>query len=161
MQFAIGGSLAGLLPGSDESVQADQLVNLLGLTGVPFVNVHNGCATAGSALAMARGADRVGRYDVGVVRRLRQARPRSLQRHPAQRSGLPHWYGELGFMVTTQFFAMKINRYMHDYGISREATLARVGGEELPQRRAATRTRGGASRSSEDEILGSRCSTTR
>jgi acetyl-CoA acetyltransferase len=40
-------------------------------------------------------------------------------------AGLPHWYGELGFMVTTQFFAMKIQRYLHDHGISKE-TLARV-----------------------------------
>ena len=38
-------------------------------------------------------------------------------------------------MVTTQFFAMKINRYMHDHGITpRDAREGR--GEELPQRRA-------------------------
>ena len=35
------------------------------------------------------------------------------------------WYGEVGHFLTTKFFAMKINRYMHDYGISAE-TLARV-----------------------------------
>ena len=37
----------------------------------------------------------------------------------------PSWYGELGQFITTKFFGMKINKYMHDHGISRE-TLAKV-----------------------------------
>jgi acetyl-CoA acetyltransferase len=124
VQFACGGSLAGLLPGSDESVQTDQLVNLLGLTGVPFTNVHNGCATAGSSLAVAAALIESGQHDLGVcVGFDRHARGHfnALPEH----HGLAHWYGDLGFMITTQFFAMKINRYMHDFGITRE-TLAKV-----------------------------------
>jgi acetyl-CoA acetyltransferase len=39
--------------------------------------------------------------------------------------GLPDWYGETGMMLTTQFFALKIQRYMNLHGISRE-TLGRV-----------------------------------
>ena len=39
--------------------------------------------------------------------------------------GLGDWYGEAGLMVTTQFFAMKLQRYMHDYGISTD-TLVRI-----------------------------------
>jgi acetyl-CoA acetyltransferase len=39
--------------------------------------------------------------------------------------GLDDWYGETGLMLTTQYFGMKIQRYMHDHGISRE-TLLRV-----------------------------------
>src|SRR3546814_15341230 len=38
---------------------------------------------------------------------------------------LPDWYGEAGYMVTTQFFAAKIMRYMHQFGIS-PTTLGRV-----------------------------------
>jgi acetyl-CoA acetyltransferase len=38
---------------------------------------------------------------------------------------VPAWYGENGQFVTTKFFGMKINRYMHDHGISHE-TLAKV-----------------------------------
>ena len=38
---------------------------------------------------------------------------------------LPAWYGETGQFLTTKFFGMKINRYMHDHGITHE-TLARV-----------------------------------
>jgi acetyl-CoA acetyltransferase len=39
--------------------------------------------------------------------------------------GLGAWYGETGLMLTTQFFAMKIQRYMHEHGIS-PAALAEV-----------------------------------
>ena len=42
VEFAYGGSAAA---GS-----ADIMVNELGLTSVPFINVANGCATGGSAL---------------------------------------------------------------------------------------------------------------
>ena len=38
---------------------------------------------------------------------------------------MPTWYGENGQYVTTKFFGMKINKYMHDHGISAE-TLAKV-----------------------------------
>lgn len=45
IDVAYGGSLA--------SGAADSLVSILGRTGVPFVNVSNGCATGGSALLSA------------------------------------------------------------------------------------------------------------
>ena len=47
----------------------------------------------------------------------------------------PSWYGEVGQFVTTKFFGMKINKYMHDHGIS-HADARQGRGEELPQRRA-------------------------
>src|SRR3954470_15162072 len=59
MQFAFGGSIDGGNP--------DSLVSRLGLTGIPFVNVHNGCATGGSALAMAVDTVRSGAGDIGLV----------------------------------------------------------------------------------------------
>jgi acetyl-CoA acetyltransferase len=39
--------------------------------------------------------------------------------------GLPEWYGETGMMVTTQFFAMKLRRYMDLHAIT-SLSLARV-----------------------------------
>jgi acetyl-CoA acetyltransferase len=39
--------------------------------------------------------------------------------------GLGGWFGETGMMVSTQFFAMKIQRYMHDWGIT-DDSLVRV-----------------------------------
>ena len=38
-------------------------------------------------------------------------------------------------MLTTQFFALKIRRYMHEHGIGEDA-LVRVAAARLPQRRA-------------------------
>ena len=123
-QFAVGGTLGGVLEGSDESVQGDVMVSQLGLTGLQFTNVHNGCATAGSTLAVGAALIESGAYDVGVCVGF-DKHPRGHFNAEPEQHGLPRWYGELGFMITTQFFAMKLNRYMHDFGITRQ-TLAKV-----------------------------------
>jgi acetyl-CoA C-acetyltransferase len=124
LQFAYGGSLAMLLPGSEDAGTADTLVNEMGLTGLQFINVMNGCATAGSALAASVQAVSSGQFDLGLAVGF-DKHPRGMFNADPASSGLPQWYGDLGFMVTTQFFAMKINRYLHDHDIS-EATLAKV-----------------------------------
>jgi acetyl-CoA acetyltransferase len=116
VQFAYGGS--------EDAGNADTMVADLGPTGVPFINVKNGCATGGSSL-------------VSRSRRCSPARTRSasssdststsaahFQNDPADWS-LPAWYGEIGLMVTTQFFGAKLQRYMHDYAIPTD-TLAQV-----------------------------------
>src|SRR3954462_10620704 len=41
--------------GPDAAGNADTTVSVLGLTGVPFINVKNGCATGGGGAATARG----------------------------------------------------------------------------------------------------------
>jgi acetyl-CoA acetyltransferase len=114
VQFAFGGSY--------ESGDADSLVSGLGLTGVPFVNVYNGCGTGGSALFSARNAIESGLYDVGVVVGFDKHPPGSFNEDP-ENLGLGAWYGEAGYMLTTQFFATKIRRYMHDYGITEDALV--------------------------------------
>ena len=43
MEFAVGGSAAAGNP--------DKMVSMLGLTGLQFTNVANGCATGGTALS--------------------------------------------------------------------------------------------------------------
>ncbi|MGN6472921.1 MAG: thiolase family protein, partial [Mycobacteriales bacterium] len=116
IQFAFGGS--------QDAGAADTLVSRLGLTGIPFVNVANGCATAGSALAMAANAIDTGQYDLGLVVGF-DKHPRGAFAPDPSVLGLGQWYGDIGLMLTTQFFAMKINRYMHDHDISR-STLAKV-----------------------------------
>jgi acetyl-CoA acetyltransferase len=112
MQFAFGGSAA--------AGNADSLVNELGLTGIQFVNVSNGCATGGSALLSAYTAIKSGQYDVGVAVGF-DKHPRGAFNADPKASGLETWYGETGLMLTTQFFGMKIQKYLHDYGISNEA----------------------------------------
>lgn len=126
IQIAYGGSLASMLPGNEGSGSgtADTLVNELGLTGIPFINVANGCATAGTAVDTAVRAIQSGAFDLALAVGF-DKHPRGHFNADPATAGLPAWYGELGLMVTTQFFAMKIQRYLHEHDIS-EATLARV-----------------------------------
>ena len=114
--YAYGGSAA--------AGNADIMVNELGLTGVPFVNVANGCATGGSSLAAARNAVAADQCDIALAVGF-DKHPRGAFNAKPEEYGLPDWYGETGLMLTTQFFALKIQRYMQLYGISR-TTLGRV-----------------------------------
>jgi acetyl-CoA acetyltransferase len=110
--------------GSDAAGLADTLVAQLGLTGVPFVNVKNGCATGGSAVLSAVNAIRGGMADVALAVGFDKHPRGAFDPLPAD-WGLDDAYGRDGLMVTTQFFGMKIQRYMHEYGISAR-TLALV-----------------------------------
>ncbi len=110
--------------GSAAAGAADIMVNELGLTGVPIVNVSNGCATGGSALGSAYSAIASGEYDIGMAVGFDKHPRGAFNADPAS-YGLPEWYGETGLMITTQFFATKIQRYMALHGISR-TTLGRV-----------------------------------
>jgi acetyl-CoA acetyltransferase len=121
LQFAFGGSLAQTL---GDGASADAMVGRLGLTGIPFVNVANGCATAGTALSMACNTISAGQHDLGLVVGF-DKHPRGAFDPDPSTVGLGRWYGDVGMMLTTQFFAQKINRYMHEFGIS-ESTLAKV-----------------------------------
>ncbi|MFJ9778821.1 thiolase family protein [Amycolatopsis sp. NPDC101161] len=116
MQFGFGGS--------HSAGDADTLVSELGLTGLPFINVANGCATGGSALIAAEAAIRSGQHDVGIVIGFDKHPRGAFDTDPAEH-GIGSWYGETGLMVTTQFFGMKIRRYLHDHGID-PAVLALI-----------------------------------
>jgi acetyl-CoA acetyltransferase len=145
IQFAFAGSY--------EVDNPDAVVALLGLTGIPFNNVYNGCATAASSLTLAANTIRLGECDLGIAIGMDKHLPGAFSADPSLYA-CPGWYGELGQFVTTKFFGMKINKYMHDHGIS-AATLARV---------AAKNYRNGALNPnafrrkplSEEQILGSR-----
>jgi acetyl-CoA acetyltransferase len=116
IEFAFGGSQA--------AGAADVMVSKLGLTGIQFINVANGCATGGSALFSAYNSIQAGVFDVGMAVGF-DKHERGAFRVDLKENGLEDWYGESGLALTTQFFGMKINRYMHDHGIS-TGTLAKV-----------------------------------
>jgi acetyl-CoA acetyltransferase len=116
IQFAFGGSY--------EVDNPDAVVALMGLTGIPFTDVYNGCATAASALTLAANTIRLGEHDLGVAVGMDKHLPGAFSADPRQYA-CPSWYGELGHFVTTKFFGMKINKYMHDHGIT-PSTLAGV-----------------------------------
>jgi acetyl-CoA acetyltransferase len=110
--------------GSNVSGKPDTLVGVLGLTGVPFVNVRNGCATAGVALATAANAIRAGETDLALAVGFDKHARGAFAANPAD-YGHADWYGETGLMVTTQFFAMKDRRYLHTHGL-KDRLLAQV-----------------------------------
>jgi acetyl-CoA acetyltransferase len=110
--------------GSDAAGNADTSVSVLGLTGVPFINVKNGCATGGSALTTAHAMLASGAAERVLVVGFDKHPPGAFNPLPEE-WGIGSWYGETGLMLTTQFFAMKIQRYMADHGIS-SSTLAKV-----------------------------------
>lgn len=116
LQFGFGGS--------DSSGNADSIVDELGLTGLPVINVRNGCATGGSAMIGAWQAIASGQYDLGVALGFDKHPRGAFNVMPAEYN-LPDWYGAAGFMVTTQFFAMKLQRYMDLHRITSQ-TLGRV-----------------------------------
>jgi len=116
IQFAFGGSY--------EVDNPDAVVALMGLTGIPFTDVYNGCATAASALTLAANTIRLGDYELGIAVGMDKHVPGAFKGDPRDYA-CPSWYGEIGHFITTKFFGMKINKYMHDHGIS-HATLAKV-----------------------------------
>jgi acetyl-CoA acetyltransferase len=116
MEFAFGGS--------EDAGRADTIVADLGQTGLPFTNVSNGCATGGSALVSAVRSLQAGAYDVGLVVGFDKHARGAFRPDPAE-WGLPEWYGELGMMLTTQFFGAKLQRYISDYEIPR-STLSEI-----------------------------------
>ena len=59
IEFAFGGSAAAGAP--------DTMVSQLGLTGVQFINVANGCATGGSALFSAVNTIKAGVAELGIA----------------------------------------------------------------------------------------------
>lgn len=116
VEFAFGGSSAAGAP--------DTMVAQLGLTGLQFINVQNGCATGGSALFAAANTIMSGAYDLGIAIGF-DKHERGAFRIQAGNGGGRDWYGGSGMALTTQFFGMKINRYMQEYGITQNS-LARV-----------------------------------
>jgi len=115
MEFAFGGSMA--------AGAADTMVSRVGLSGLPFTNVLNGCATGGTALSQTVSTIQSGAFDVGIVVGFDKHEKGAFRVKTGRRGS--DWYGGSGLALTTQFFGMKINRYMHEFGISHE-TLAKV-----------------------------------
>jgi acetyl-CoA acetyltransferase len=116
VQFGVGGSY--------EVSNPDAVTRLVGLTGIPFTNVFNACATAATATQVCADTIRLGKYDIGIAIGL-DKHPRGAFTDDPAKLALPGWYAENGQFVTTKFFGMKANKYIHDHGIS-QATLAKV-----------------------------------
>src|SRR2546421_6341656 len=84
MQFAVGGSAA--------AGAADGMVAKLGLTGLQFTNVANGCATGGSALFTAANTILARTHDIGVALGVDKHERGAFRVNP-ENAGLGRWYG--------------------------------------------------------------------
>ncbi len=116
VQFGVGGS--------HEVSNTDAVTRLVGLTGIPFTNVFNACATSATAIQVAAETIRLGKYEIGIAVGT-DKHPRGAFTDDPAKLGLPEWYRANGQYLTTKFFGMKANRYLHDHRISHQ-TLARV-----------------------------------
>src|SRR6202000_116328 len=116
IQFGFGGS--------HEVSNPDAVTRLVGLTGITFTNVFNACATAASAIQQTADTIRLGKYDIGIAIGL-DKHPRGAFTDDPAKLALPQWYANNGQFVTTKFFGIKANKYLHDHNIS-QATLAKV-----------------------------------
>jgi acetyl-CoA acetyltransferase len=105
--------------GSLEVLQPDTMNKFLGLTGIPFTTLYNGCATGGNLLITTANAIRAG---VGSHRDRPDKHPRGAFSVGDDLAGLGlgQWYGETGLALNPQYFSMKTKRYMHDHGISED-----------------------------------------
>jgi acetyl-CoA acetyltransferase len=115
--------------GSYEVSNPDAVVGWLGLTGIPVRGVFNGCATGGTSLQMAAQAIRHGEADVAMAIGF-DKHPRGAFAADPSVIGLPAWYGQTGMFLTTHFFGTKIQRYMHQHGIS-STSLAKIAAKNL------------------------------
>ena len=113
IQLAFSGSL--------EVLQPDTMISHMGLTGIPFTTLYNGCATGGNLLLSAANAITAGAGDIAIAV--------GMDKHPRgafsvgdtlESIGLGQWYGETGLALNPQYFAMKTQRYMHDHGITED-----------------------------------------
>ncbi|CAB4926731.1 MAG: thiolase family protein [Actinobacteria bacterium] len=107
--------------GTNGETKPDNMVGRMGLSGIPFITVKNGCATGGVALMTARNALIAEQHDVACVVGYDNHSRGAFAASPA-RYGIGDWYGATGMMVTTSYFALKIRRYLYEHGID-ERTL--------------------------------------
>jgi acetyl-CoA acetyltransferase len=115
--------------GSHEVGNPDAVTGLVGLTGIPFTDVFNACATGASIIQQTATAVAMGVADIGVAVGM-DKHPRGAFTGAPSSMAMPDWYGEDGRFVTTKFFGMKANRYCLEHGISHE-TLARVAAKNM------------------------------
>lgn len=122
--------------GGSNTAKPDAVVRQLGLTGLSFTSVRNGCATGGVALVTAANALRVGDADLVVVAGFDKHERGAFSSDPAS-YGLGPWYARSGLMMTTQYFAMRTRRYLYEHDLDQRclaqaAVLASRAGHANP-----------------------------
>lgn len=107
---ALGGMLAG-----------QRVTKVLGLSGMAIINVENACSSSSSALAQATMAVKSGACDVVAVIGVEKLTKFGGGTLPLEKED---WEVNQG-MVMPALYAMRANRYMHEYGLT-DRQLAQV-----------------------------------
>jgi len=92
-----------------------RVLDTLGATGGPIVDVEAGCASGGAALMMAAGAIAAGECDVILVFGMEKM-PKGIIRS----SFFAPWQEEAGLAATPAYFALRAQRLMRESGVTRE-----------------------------------------
>jgi benzoylsuccinyl-CoA thiolase BbsB subunit len=107
---ALGGMMAG-----------QRILSRIGLTGIPVTNVENACSSSSSALHQGVLAVRSGEYDCVLIIGVEKLTKFGGGMLPLETED---WEVRRG-MVMPALYAMRAQRYMHEFGMSREQ-LAKV-----------------------------------
>ncbi|MBV9413062.1 MAG: thiolase family protein [Acidimicrobiia bacterium] len=101
---------------ADSGVAAGhRVLDAIGATGGPIVDVEAGCASGGAALMMAAGAINAGQYDTVLVFGMEKM-PKGIIRS----SFFAPWQEEAGMAATPAYFALRAQRLMRESGVTRQ-----------------------------------------
>jgi len=92
-----------------------KVLDAMGMTGMPIVDVEAGCASGGAALMLASGAIAAGQYDTVLVFGMEKM-PKGIIRS----SFFEPWREEAGLAATPAYFALRAQRLMRESGVTRE-----------------------------------------
>src|SRR5947207_3252214 len=92
-----------------------RVLDTLGATGGPIVDVEAGCASGGAALMMAAGAIAAGECDAILVFGMEKM-PKGIIRS----SFFAPWQEQAGMAATPAYFALRAQRLMRESGVTRE-----------------------------------------
>jgi len=92
-----------------------RVLDALGATGGPIVDVEAGCASGGAAVMLAAGAIAAGQYDTVLVFGMEKM-PKGIIRS----SFFAPWQEEAGLAATPAYFALRAQRLMRESGVTRD-----------------------------------------
>jgi benzoylsuccinyl-CoA thiolase BbsB subunit len=97
-----------------------RIMGRIGLAGLPIVNVENACSSSSGAMAQGVMAIKAGAYDVVLVIGVEKLTKFGGGTLPLDEDD---WEVRLGLSMPA-LYAMRAQRYMHDYGVSAEQIAA-------------------------------------
>ena len=98
-----------------------RVLDALGMTGGPIVDVEAGCASGGAALMLATGAIAAGQYDTVLVFGMEKM-PKGIIRS----TFFAPWQEQAGLAATPAYFALRAQRLMRESGVTRDHLAAVV-----------------------------------